>query len=370
VCQAQVERFRPFRQNPQEPYLWDCALPLLLFLCYDIHIMAGSQRFFDLLQSRTETCLTHVHARKRIKREKQRRKNPILDWLEAFIWAAGVVLLINQYLFQAYQIPSGSMIDTLLGGLRNQGITDDRIFVNKLIYGPELLPGLGKLPSPVKPRREDVIIFENPEYLSRGPVFDIAQRIIYMLTLSFVDIDRDASGNPKVHFLIKRAAGMGGDRIESRKGELFIRFAGEDRWVPERDWTAARGFRHKLSRLIQAEDYPAIEAVGKMLAYQNMGIQPPEEVSRAAASARADDTFARDHARLRLLQAAHPHNERYRALAAKTVNWYVPEGRILPLGDNRDNSKDGRYFGPVKVSKILGKGSVIYWPLKRIHLIK
>ena len=332
--------------------------------------MINSRRFFGFLQSHTETYLTRVRARKRIKREKQRLKNPFLDWIEAFLWAAGVVLLINQYLFQAYQIPSGSMIDTLLGGLRSQGISDDRIFVNKLVYGPELLPGLGKLPSPLRPKREDVIIFENPEYLSRGPVFDIAQRVIYMLTLSFVDIDRDASGNPKVHFLIKRAAGMGGDRIESRKGELFIRFSGEDRWVPEREYIAARGFRHKLSRLLRKEDYPAIEAVGEMLAYQNMGIQPPEEISRAAASARADDTFARDHARLRLLQAAHPHNARYRALAAKTVNWYVPEGRILPLGDNRDNSKDGRYFGPVKVSKILGKGLVIYWPLKRIRLIK
>ena len=124
------------------------------------------QSFFDSLQNFTEIYLSCRKRKKRIRKEKQRGKNVIVDWLEAFLWAAGVVLLINQYLFQAYQIPSGSMIDTLLIG--------DRIFVNKIIYGPELLPGLGKLPSPVKPKRNDIIIFENPSYISRGPVFDVA----------------------------------------------------------------------------------------------------------------------------------------------------------------------------------------------------
>jgi signal peptidase I len=156
--------------------------------------MVEGNDFFDTIQGLTEGCLSRRKRIKRIKKEKQRAKNPVLDWIEAFLWAAGVVLLINQYFFQAYQIPSGSMIDTLL--------IKDRIFVNKIIYGPELLPGMAKLPSPIKPKRNDVIIFENPSYISQGPVFDIAQRIIYMLTLSLVDIDRDESGDPKVHFLI------------------------------------------------------------------------------------------------------------------------------------------------------------------------
>ena len=70
--------------------------------------------FFIQLQSFTESALTRRRTVQRIKREKQKAKNPILDWLGAFIWAAAVVLLINQYLFQAFRIPSGSMIDTLL----------------------------------------------------------------------------------------------------------------------------------------------------------------------------------------------------------------------------------------------------------------
>ncbi|MDR2079835.1 MAG: signal peptidase I [Treponema sp.] len=328
--------------------------------------MAAKTDFFDTIQALTEGYLTRRRRIRRIKKEKQRTKNPVLDWLEAFLWAAGVVLLINQYLFQAYQIPSGSMIDTLL--------IKDRIFVNKIIYGPELLPGLVKLPSPVKPKRNDVIIFENPSYISRGPVFDIAQRIIYMLTLSLVDIDRDESGDPKVHFLIKRAVGMGGDRFITEQGELKILFAGEDRWVAEREYITRLGMEHNLSRLMDSAVYPRLEAAGRAAAYMDLGLTPPDALADAASLAntlRYPDYLAHERSRLELLRGARPQENRYRTLLARhTQGWYVPEGRILPLGDNRDNSRDGRYFGPVRVSRVLGKGALIYWPLKRIGFIR
>jgi signal peptidase I len=327
-------------------------------------MQAAKDAFFNKLQRITESFLSRRRAVQRIKKEKQKAKNPLFDWVEAFIWAAGVVLLINQYLFQAYQIPSGSMIDTLL--------EQDRIFVNKLVYGPELLPGVGKLPSPVKPEREDVIIFENPEYFSRGPLFDIAQRIIYMLTLSMVDIDRDERGMPRVHFLIKRAAGMEGDLIESRRGEMYFRFAGEDRWISEGEYLSRRGFTHNLSRLVQDDQYPAFEAMGRAEAYMDLGLNPPSDLMQRAASlnSRYGDNFAKEAARYSLIRSAFPQDERYRALAARSQIWYVPEGRILPLGDNRDNSHDGRMFGTVPSSKILGQGAFKYWPLRRLGRIR
>jgi signal peptidase I len=328
--------------------------------------MAERFSFFDQIQDVTETYLTHRRRVRRIRKEKLRKKNPILDWIEAFLWAAGVVLLINQYLFQAYQIPSGSMIDTLL--------IRDRIFVNKLVFGPELLPGLVKIPSPIEPKRNDVIIFENPSYISRGPAFDIAHRVIYMLTLSMVDIDRDENGEPKAQFLIKRAPGMGGDRFVSHRGNMQIRFAGEDRWVFEGDYNAAAGLRHRVSRLIGEGDYPAIEAAGRAAAYGDMGLNPPEELYTLGAgigNMRYPDYFAYERARLEALRGAFPQDNRYRVLLARqTLGWYVPPGYVFPLGDNRDNSRDGRYFGPVKKTKVLGKGSFIYWPPGRMGLIR
>ncbi|GHV38155.1 signal peptidase I [Spirochaetia bacterium] len=328
--------------------------------------MVQKTDFFDRLQALTEACLTRRRSNRRIKKEKQKVKNPVLDWIEAFLWAAGMVLLINQYLIQAYQIPSGSMIDTLLIG--------DRVFVNKLVYGPELLPGLGKLPSPIRPQRNHIIIFENPSYISRGPVFDIAQRIIYMLTLSLVDIDKDETGEPKAHFLIKRAVGMPGDRFIAHRGDMKIRFAGEDHWVNEADYKRGRGWNHHISRLMEKDAYPALEAAGKAEAYMNMGLSPPESLRAAAAglnSMRYVDSLAHEQSRLETLRGAFPQDRRYgMVLARLSLGWYVPQGRIFPLGDNRDNSRDGRYFGPVRTAKVLGQGSLIYWPLGRAGLIR
>ena len=321
--------------------------------------------FFQTLEILTERVLTNRKRRKRIKKEKAKGKNFILDWIEAFLWAAGMVLLINQYLFQAYQIPSGSMIDTLLIG--------DRIFVNKLVYGPELLPGFIKLPSPIKPERNDIIIFENPTYISRGTAFDIAQRVIFMLTLSLVDIDRDEFGQPKPHFLIKRAAAMGGDQIVIHEGDLLIRFAGEDRWITENEYNNSVEYKHNINRLIQPQLYPLLDMYGKLIAYRNIGLSvPPELLDAEFNLSRLEylDYYTVDKSRLELLRAAYPHDSRYRNRHSRyTMGQYIPENRILPLGDNRDNSHDGREFGPVHTSKILGRGSMIHWPVNRIGKI-
>ena len=321
-------------------------------------MMAQNAGFFDRIQLLTEKYLTYRRRSRRIKKEKQKAKNIIVDWIEAFLWAAGMVLLINQYLFQAYQIPSGSMIDTLLIG--------DHIFVNKIIYGPEILPGLGKLPSPVKPKRNDIIIFENPSYISRGPVFDVAQRIIYMLTLSIVDIDRDEKGEPKAHFLIKRAAGVGGDWFLSERGNMRLRPAGEGRWYDEKEFNALRGLTHNISRLMDENSYPALEAAGRAAGYRDLQLQVPPYLQpfvQAASSIRYPDYIAHEKSRLEVIRGAYPHESRYSFLLARhNQGIFVPESRVLPLGDNRDNSRDGRYFGPVRSSRILGKGSIIYWP--------
>ena len=318
----------------------------------------GKPDFFDTLQSLTERYLTYRKRSKRIKKEKQKAKNVVRDWLEAFLWAAGMVLLINQYLLQAYVIPSGSMIDTLLIG--------DRIFVNKVIYGPELLPGVGKLPSPIIPSRNEVIIFENPSYISRGPAFDIAQRIIFMLTLSLVDINRDEFGQPRAQFLIKRAVGAGGDRLVMERGNIRLRPAGESRWFDENEFIALRGMTHNVSRLMSESEYPALEAAGRAAGYRDVGLALPayvHNVAYRAASINYPDFLAHEKARLEFLRGAFPHDGRYAMfLARHNQGIFVPETRILPLGDNRDNSRDGRHFGPVSKSKILGRASIIWWP--------
>jgi len=323
------------------------------------------ERWFNNVQTVTERYLSYRKNKKIRLKKKQLAKNPIVDWIEAFLWAAGVVLLINQYLFQAYQIPSGSMMNTLL--------IKDHIFVNKIIYGPELIPGEFKLPGFTKPKRENVIIFESPNYISKGPVFDIAQRVIYMLTLSLVDIDKDANGNPKPHFLIKRAAAVSGDSARFRKGLLELKPRGFENWLMESDFKKMSGLPDTTRRLISLSDYPAIRASAFLDAYSSTGISPPSNLTKTAATSQniSGDMFAWLKYRNEAYYQIHPEDKRYGILWRKfNTGWYIPKGWIFPLGDNRDNSKDGRYFGPVRLKNVLGKAMFKYWPINRIGSIR
>jgi signal peptidase I len=49
----------------------------------------------------------------------------------------------------------------------------------------------------------------------------------------------------------------------------------------------------------------------------------------------------------------------------KQGEYTVPEGMIYVLGDNRAMSEDSRVFGPVDLSKVVGK--VVIRPLKDGH---
>lgn len=44
----------------------------------------------------------------------------------------------------------------------------------------------------------------------------------------------------------------------------------------------------------------------------------------------------------------------------------VPEGQILVLGDNRENSSDGRVFGTIDADTVVGRAFMIMWPPGRI----
>jgi len=97
-------------------------------------------------------------------------------------------IFLRAFVLEAYRIPSGSMIPTLLVG--------DWLFVNKLVYGPHVPFTNDNLPGITDPKRGDVVVFKSP-----------------------TQIDQLNDPNPT---LVKRLVGVPGDTLYMRKGQLYV----------------------------------------------------------------------------------------------------------------------------------------------------
>jgi signal peptidase I len=47
----------------------------------------------------------------------------------------------------------------------------------------------------------------------------------------------------------------------------------------------------------------------------------------------------------------------------------LPPDQYFAMGDNRNNSSDGRFWGTVERKRMLGRASVVFFPFNRIHLL-
>ena len=95
-----------------------------------------------------------------------KRKSTIREYAEAILIALLLALFIRTFVVQAFKIPSGSMLNTLLIG--------DHILVNKFIYGIKN-PFTDNTLIPVKkPERGDIVVFKYPI----NPAQDYIKRVI------------------------------------------------------------------------------------------------------------------------------------------------------------------------------------------------
>ncbi len=103
----------------------------------------------------------------------KRKEGGVGETIRVIIHALIIALVIRTFLFQPFNIPSGSMKETLLIG--------DYLFVSKYSYGysqyslpfsPPLFSG--RLPGGLLPQRGDVVVFRLP----RDPSTDYIKRVI------------------------------------------------------------------------------------------------------------------------------------------------------------------------------------------------
>lgn len=197
-----------------------------------------------------------------------------------------LALIIRTLFFQPFSIPSGSMRPTLLEG--------DYLFVTKWAYGyskhslpfsPNLFNGRiwGS-----QPERGDVVVFKYPP-------------------------------NPSLDY-IKRVIGLPGDRIQVRRGVLYI----NDQAVP----------REHVGQIdnpdITEENRPVDvyrETLPNGVSYDTLDLSP---------NAVGDDTR----------------------------EFVVPAAHYFMMGDNRDNSTDSRFtVGYVPEENLVGRANIIFFSI-------
>jgi signal peptidase I len=231
---------------------------------------------------------------------KKKNDGGIIEIVSIVVQALLLAILVQMFLFQPFNIPSGSMEHTLRVG--------DYLFVSKWSYGYSrysfsnkilgidkgIIPFSGRIWG-ADPKRGDIVVFRKPHE---------------------EDID-----------YIKRVIGLPGDKIQVKQGELYIN--GEE-------------IKRTFDKDFDDVDYRGDREIGKQYTETL-----PNGISYHILKLR-DGTVP-------LMGGFDPNN---------TQIYEVPPGHYFMMGDNRDNSADSRFLsdvGYVPAENLIGKAQIIFF---------
>ncbi len=211
-------------------------------------------------------------------------------------------------------VPTGSMEDTIAVG--------DFMLVNKFVYGVRL-PFTDRVwLRGSEPKRGDIVIFRFPvdPDMPEDSLYPNRYVRIFPSWLPLLPVFWDKKANFFTWYtprnFVKRCVAVAGDTVEVRNKELYIN--GKKEMAPY----AVHKFYYTLPPL------PADRQVNFQKLWESRAFY------RSELSPYVRDNFG---------------------------PVVVPEGHIFAMGDNRDNSEDSRFWGPLSLRYIKGKPLVLYF---------
>ena len=242
-------------------------------------------------------------------------------WAYDFFPILAIVLVVRSFLIEPFNIPSSSMVPTLYTG--------DFIAVNKYAYGIRLPLVNTKVLDLGAPQHGDVVVFRYPE-------------------------------NPKIYY-IKRVIGVGGDTVSFNNGQLSVN--GKAIATTPANFTP--------DPKMTAQLYPPGKTETGELVTAEQAAQLGNQEEQTAQYVQESPSSNHQHLVRYLgdknwfqyasfLQQASP-----QLMVSQGQQWQikVPEGHYFVMGDNRDRSADGRFWGFVPDENLAGK-AVYVWTHK------
>lgn len=291
-------------------------------------------------------------------------RHPLRRFLEAFTgpWTKGnlfswagiifAIFFIKGCIIDQYTIPSGSMEPTLMGD--PAFFRGDRVLVNKWIFGPRIPFTTKRLWKWGEPERWNIVVFRSIDPKAEHPI------------------------------LIKRVVGLPGERVKIKDGKIMINGAVVEppeslrevlHYVDHLEFTELDKQRQIL-RLAQVnQPLPVLNPEHPPVArlYEAMERLHPQvkdlDVSALTAAEVTALCAGIDHQVVNLIGNIYEYVQPEMNYGIRDEDAFslVPEGHYLLLGDNSNESLDGRMYGWVPHNHLYGRTFAVWWPWSHRH---
>ena len=253
-------------------------------------------------------------------------KAPQPGWIETAASVFPVLLLVfvvRSFIYEPFQIPSGSMMPTLLIG--------DFILVEKFAYGIKDPITQTTLIPTGHPKRGDIAVFKYPK-------------------------------DPSMDY-IKRVVGLPGDRVtyDPQSKTVTINPACAS------DGNCNRALPVTYSDVQPSDFIQTFSGFDGNEAGNGFYQKPQGETLRGGLRLATRNETLGDvtHRILLVTQAQSQASSYYQQPGQPQSSWVVPAGMYFMMGDNRDNSADSRYWGFVPEKNLVGKATAIWMSFEK-----